>query len=119
MNEDLKNIYRQHLNFMIQKDIQALDHQLEADFTLTHMSGMVQTKKEWLREIETEEMLYLAAEIEDIFVEETPEGIFVTGSSRVDARIWGGRNTWRLQLRLKVEKVRDRWKIINIVARSY
>lgn len=40
------------------KDIELLNDILTKDFTLTHMTGIVQTKKAWLQDVKNEQMRY-------------------------------------------------------------
>lgn len=37
----------------------------------------------------------------------------------VDARIWGTRNTWRLQQKMKLEKRNGTWIILKSVASTF
>ena len=48
--------------FMIERNLDALNKILDTNFTLTHITGYVQPKVEWLKEIETESMKYFSYE---------------------------------------------------------
>ena len=50
--------YRAQLDAMISRDMDALDACLTEDFTLTHMTGYVQSRTEWLSEMAAGEFRY-------------------------------------------------------------
>ena len=88
--------YRAQLDAMISRDTDALGACLTEDFTLTHMSGYVQTRAQWLTE-------RAAGECRSYSVE--PQGeprIDIAGDSATlthriitDATVYGSRNRWR------------------------
>ena len=47
---------------MIDRNTAELDKIVDKDFTLTHITGYVQPKSEWFKEIEQESMKYYSAE---------------------------------------------------------
>ncbi|AVL00030.1 nuclear transport factor 2 family protein [Pediococcus inopinatus] len=72
------------------------------------MTGMVQTKAEWLGQIDSKQMNYFSSTGEHVEIkEEGNDKSVLSGQSQVDASIHGGRNTWPLQLNLHVEKLAD------------
>lgn len=112
-------VVRQLSEFMIERDTDAMSKILDNDFTLTHITAYVQPKAEWLNEVAKESMKYYS-------VKETSHEIKVIGNiaeitikSLVDARIWGSRNTWKLQQKMKLEKTNGTWIILNSVASTY
>lgn len=54
--------YRAQLDAMISRDTDALGACLTEDFTLTHMSGYVQTRAQWLTEMAAGEFRYHSVE---------------------------------------------------------
>ncbi|HFU4000168.1 TPA: nuclear transport factor 2 family protein [Streptococcus suis] len=119
--ETLKNLYRQVNQAMVDKDIETLERILKPNILLVHMTGYQQPVKEWLEQIETEEMKYYSWE-EDAIKEVQIEGYRASliGQSRVKARIWGsGPSTWRLQIEMHFEKVDGQWQIIKQVTSTY
>lgn len=84
---------------MVVGDTSALDSLLDDGFTLTHMTGYVQSKVDWLDAIDSNEMQY--HEIND--VETAAAGAVLTVRTITDATIWGGRAEWRLQLCIRVD----------------
>lgn len=113
---EILNVTRTLTTYMIEKNTTAINKMLDADFTLTHITGYVQTKKEWLAEIESESMKYYAyQEIKTSVKIDGQKAIFV-GQNLLDARIWGSRNNWRLQQKMELEKRNGIWIILNSVA---
>lgn len=101
---------------IINRDTDTLSKILDHEFTLTHITGYIQSKKEWLHEIGVESMKYYSInEVEHaIHLNENKASVWMR--SLVDARIWGHRNTWRLQQNLELEKRNEDWIILNSVA---
>lgn len=112
-------VVQQLAKFMISRDTAGMSRILDKDFTLTHITGYVQPKSEWLNEVSRESMKYYSTK-------EINHAIKVNGASAevliqilVDARIWGSRNTWRLQQKMKLEKLGEVWIIKNSIASTF
>lgn len=104
---------------MISKDFVEMDKILDSNYTLTHMTGYVQPKAEWFKEVETESMKYYSAK-------EVKKSVKINGNkaeafeqNKVDARIWGTRNVWNLQQIYTLEKRNGKWIILKSVASSF
>ncbi len=104
---------------MIAKDIRGLQTLLDTNFTLTHITGYVQPRGEWLREIETEGMKYYGAEVVSQEVHLHGNRATFVGRSLLDACIWGSRHVWPLQQTMQLEKRNGQWIILNSVARTF
>lgn len=119
--EQIVQLYRAENEAMVKKDINRLDMILGDRMTLTHMTGYVQPKLEWIDQIQNEEMQYLESKeeaIKDIRVEEKWGQL--TGQNLVTAKIWGGsKNVWPLQMKMYFEKNNGRWVISKQVASTY
>jgi ketosteroid isomerase-like protein len=104
---------------MVAGDVAALASILAEDFTLTHMTGYVQSKAEWLAAIESGEMQYhrMGTVEATISAEGTTPGL--TARTLTDATIWGSRATWRLTLRSWFEPHGDDWVIARTVASTW
>jgi hypothetical protein len=112
-------VTRQLTELMIKKDTVGMSKIVDVNFTLTHITGYVQSKKEWFAEIETERMKYYSyKEVKTSVKIEGNKATFV-GQNLLDARIWGSRNTWRLQQTMYLEKRNDAWVILNSVATTF
>jgi hypothetical protein len=84
---------------MVAGDLTALDRILTEDFTLTHMTGYMQSKSEWLDAIETGQMQYHRMETVEATISTEGAVPELTARTLTDATIWGSRATWRLTLR--------------------
>lgn len=119
--EQIVQLYRAENEAMVKKDISRLDMILGDRMTLTHMTGYVQPKLEWIDQIQNEEMQYLESKeeaIKDIRVKENWGQL--TGQNLVTAKIWGGsKNVWPLQMKMYFEKNNGRWVISKQVASTY
>lgn len=119
--EQIIQLYRAENEAMVKKDISRLDMILGDRMTLTHMTGYVQPKLEWIDQIQNEEMQYLESKeeaIKDIRVEGNLGQL--TGQNLVTAKIWGGsKNVWPLQMKMYFEKNNGRWVISKQVASTY
>ena len=104
---------------MVSGDVALLDGILAEDYTLTHMTGYVQPKAEWLEAVQTGEMQYLRVEtVEALFA---PQGNAPQLNTRTltDATIWGSRGNWRLRLRSWFEPRGSGWVISHTVASTW
>ncbi len=110
---------RRLTDLMIARNSKEINTLLADDFTLTHITGRVQSKAEWLKEIEQETMKYYGYEEVSVSVKMDGNRAVLTGRNRLDARIWGSRNTWNLQQVMTLEKRNGKWVILNSVASTF
>ncbi|SKB86413.1 nuclear transport factor 2 family protein [Dyadobacter psychrophilus] len=110
---------RKLAQLMIARDTAAMNNILDEHYTLTHMTGYVQSKSEWFGEVQKETMKYYSAQEVSHSVKVTGNQAEVTVQNRVDARIWGSRNTWRLQQKVQLEKRNGKWIILKSVASTF
>lgn len=112
-------VTRQLTELMIRKDKAGIGRIVDDKFTLTHITGFVQSRKEWFAEIETESMKYYAyEEVKTMVKVDGNKAVFI-GQNLLDARIWGSRNTWRLQQTMELEKRNGKWVILKSVATTF
>jgi hypothetical protein len=104
---------------MIGKNTAALERILDKDFTLTHITGYVQSKNEWLAEIEIERMKYYSYQEVKTTVSINGDKATFVGQNLLDARIWGSRNNWRLQQTMQLEKRNGEWIILKSMATTF
>jgi ketosteroid isomerase-like protein len=104
---------------MVAGDAAELDSILADDFTLTHMTGYVQAKAEWLDAIETGQMQYHRMETVEAIVSREGTVPRLTARTLTEATIWGARATWRLTLRSWFESHGDEWVIARTVASTW
>ena len=112
-------VTRQLTRLMIERDTMAMAKILDEGYTLTHMTGYVQSRSEWFTEVERESMKYYSAkEVAHSVKIEGNQAEFVQ-QNLVDARIWGSRNIWRLQQVFQLEKRQAGWIILHSVASTF
>lgn len=112
-------VSRQLTQMMIEKDTAGIEKIVDEDFTLTHITGFLQTKKDWLTEIETKSMKYYSYKEVKTSVEINDDRATFIGQNLLDARIWGTRNNWRLQQTMQFEKRNGDWIILKSVAKIF
>ncbi len=118
--QQIEQVFRSMCDAMISKDTVTLAALHAADFVLTHMTGLRQTKREYIDAIVDGTLNYYSAEHENIDVSIDGDRATIVGRSRINAAVYGGgRHTWRLQSRLTLEKREDRWLIISSAASTY
>ena len=118
--ENIENSYRQMYCGMIKKDRSILTEVLDDSFVLVHMTGMRQSKAEFIRAVEDETLNYYSADHQRLDTDISGDSAVLIGQSSVNAAVFGGgRYTWRLQLKLKLIKKSDTWKICEAIASTY
>ncbi len=97
-----------------------MEHSLDVNFVLVHMTGLRQDREEYIRAIEHGVLNYYNAEHDSIQVTiQGNKGVLV-GRSLVSAAVFGGgRHTWRLQLTSEIVKRNGRWYMGETIASTY
>ena len=113
------DVTRQLTQLMIEMETVEINKLLDTHFTLTHITGYVQPKDEWFSEIESERMKYYSYNEVYTSVEIESDRATFVGQNLLDARIWGTRNTWRLQQTMQLEKRNGKWIIMKSVATTF
>lgn len=97
--KDLRDVHRAYLDAMREGDTQALDDLLGKDYTLTHMTGYVQPKAEWLTQMRQGRFVYHSITEQDTAWEIEGDGtVRLTVRTVTDATVYGTRGDWRLLL---------------------
>lgn len=104
---------------MLERDTAQLSNLLADDYTLTHMTGYVQPKAEWLAQIDSGQMRYHSARPHSVAVDIDGDTAVLVGRDLVDATIWGSRGTWYLQLTTTYERHDDAWIAVRTVATTF
>ena len=115
----LIEVTRQLTERMIEKDTAGLNRILDAQFTLTHITGYVQSKAEWFAEIESERMKYYSCKEVKTSVNIDGDRATFVGQNVLDARIWGSRHSWRLQQTMELENRNGQWIILKSIATTF
>ena len=119
--EAIIDLYRRENKAMVEKDIVTLNQILAPTMQLTHMTGYVQPKTEWIDQIQNEQMKYFSSvkeNIKDIKIDGNHASLI--GQNKVKASIWGsGVATWPLQMKVNFTKVDGKWIISDQIASTY
>ena len=118
--EMVENRYRRMYRGMVEKDRSILSEVLDDSFMLVHMTGMRQSKEGFIHAVEDGTLNYFSADHQKISTEIHGKTAELVGQSRVHAAVFGGGpHTWRLQLRCKLIRKGDTWKITEARASTY
>jgi hypothetical protein len=112
-------VTQQLTELMIKRNTGEMAKIVDKNFTLTHITGYVQSKEEWFAEIERESMKYYSAKEVVHTVQINGNKAEFMNRNLLDARICGSRNTWRLQQEMQLEKRNGKWIILNSVASTF
>ena len=116
----IREAYIRMYEGMITKDEAILRDVLDDSFVLVHMTGMRQSREEFINAILDGTLNYYSAEHEHMPVEINGDTAVLTGQSYVAATVFGGgRSNWRLQQKCSFKKVDGTWKITRSVASTY
>ena len=117
---EIENCYREMYRGMVEKDRRILSEVLDESFVLAHLTGMRQSKEAFIRAVEDGNLNYSSANHQRIEVEAHGDSADLLGQSVVHAAVFGGGwHTWRLQLKLKLVRTNDTWKIKEASASTY
>lgn len=112
--------YKTMYEGMIAKNEEILREVLDDSFVLVHMTGMRQSKEEFIKAVLNGTLNYYSAEHENMPVEITGDKATLTGQSYVAAAVFGGgRSNWHLQQKCSMKKADGKWKITRSVASTY
>lgn len=122
MNDEklIQNAYEKMYAAMIAKDRAGLEEVLDDSFVLVHMTGMWQSKTEFIEAVLDGTLNYYSAVHEHMPVEIKGDNAVIIGQSYVQATVFGGRkNYWHLQQKCSLKKTENKWKITRSIASTY
>ena len=118
--QQIERLYKQMYRAMMEKDTVTLNQVHADEFVLTHMTGMRQSKTQYIRAIADGTLNYYEAAHEQIDIRIDGNRATLTGRSRVTAAVFGGgRHTWRLQLTFHLVKRDGMWLFTDSKASTY
>ena len=88
--EQIEALYREYWRCMIQRDADGLRAMMAEDYTLTHMTGVIQSAESFLRGLLDGTFRYFSAEHDSIQIETEGDRARMVGKSRVLAAVYGG-----------------------------
>ena len=120
-DRELEECYERLYRGMVAKDSSQLQAILSDDFVLVHMTGMRQSKQEFIHGIQTGQLNYRSAITEGISITKPgDEDALLTGQSKVVAAVFGGSwHEWRLQLKIRLRYENSAWRIVEAEASTY
>ena len=119
-SRQIEALYRDLYQAMIDKDSSVLSRVLADDFVLTHMTGMRQSRHEFIQAISNGTLNYYSAEHEQADISIDGNHAAMVGRSRVSAAVFGGgRHTWRLKLSMQLVSSDGRWLFTTATASTY
>lgn len=121
MEEIAKQSYLEMYRTMIEKDSIGMTAILDDSFVLVHMTGMRQSKKEFIHAVLNGTLNYYSAEHEEIrLLAADDDKVTLVGKTRVNAAVFGGgRHTWPLQQDIDLVRRHGRWLIAQARASTY
>ena len=120
--EACAQLYRDLCDASMRKDADGIAAVLAHDYVLVHMTGMRQSKQDYIAAVLDGTLNYYSTEHDSVDVTVAPDGDHATirGRSRVNAAVFGGgRHTWHLQQDLKAEKRDGIWLLMESRASTY
>lgn len=118
--EQIRQLYRDYWDAMIAKDSGALCAMMSDDYALLHMTGVRQSREDFLRGLRKGTFNYYSVEHDSIDVRLTGERAEMIGKSRVLAAVYGGgKHSWRLQGDFTLRKENGNWKLTGSKASTY
>ena len=95
---------------MVAADTARLGAMMDDNIILRHITGMTQTKREWLEEVASGSMKYHKIVKRDVSISIASDGSnSVSFMSVITATIWGSYGTWTLSGSMRLVKRNGRW----------
>ena len=118
--QQIRQLYETMYQAMVAKDTATLNRVYANEMVLVHITGMRQSKKEYLDAIADGTLNYYTAVHEQLEVTVEGDCATLTGRSRVTAAVFGGgRHTWPLQLCFRLVRRDGRWQFVEARASTY
>ena len=118
--QQIIKLYKEMYTAMVSKDRAELERVHDDSFVLAHMTGMRQSKQDYIKAIMDGTLNYYSAEHEDMQVKADGDTAVLIGRSKVTAAVFGGsKHTWRLQLRFQLVKKNNEWRFALASASVY
>ena len=117
---EIKQLYYDMYTAMIEKNESELNRVHDDSFVLIHMTGMQQTKREYIHAIMNGTLNYYSSENDSLEISINGTVARLIGRNRVTAAVFGGgRHTWHLRLTFDLKKTDDGWKFMKAQASTY
>jgi len=118
--EVIKNLYIELCDASINKDMDLLNDILSDDYVLVHMTGMKQSKKEYMESVKTGELEYFESIHESIEVNIDGDYATIIGKTKTLASPFhSSKSWWRLRQDLEAKKIDGKWMLTYSKASTY
>ena len=118
--EQIIKLYHDMYAAMVAKDKTELERVHDDSFVMIHMTGMRQSKQEYIEAIMDGTLNYYSEQTENLDLDINGNTAVMTGHSKVAAAVFGGgRHTWRLALEFGVKKTSVGWKLTKASASTW
>ncbi len=118
--KQIQKLYRDYWTGMIRKDAQGLRDLMAEDYYLEHMTGVRQTRDQFLAGLLAGTFNYYSAEHDAIEVRVHGDSAEMIGRSRITAAVYGGgKKSWRLQGNFTLRKEAGAWKLTSSGVTTY
>ncbi|MFF3380391.1 nuclear transport factor 2 family protein [Streptomyces sp. NPDC002680] len=119
--EEIIAAYRAHLRAMAEGDTEALGNLLDDGFTLTHITGYLQPKAEWLSQMRAGQFIYHDVTEKNVTVDVDADGdtARLVGRIVTEATVYGTHADWPLQFTMDYARDGDTWTALRSVATTW
>lgn len=116
----IEKLYTDLCEASINKNIDKLNEILADNYILVHMTGMKQTKEDYINSVKNGELKYYESVHENIDININGDKATVIGKTKILASPFGiSKSWWRLKQELIVEKIDGKWLITSSIASTY
>ena len=118
--ELVRKLYIDLCEASINKDLIKLGEILSDDYVLVHMTGMKQTKEDYLDSVKSGELSYFESKHESIDVNVNGDDATIIGKTKTLASPFGtSKSWWNLRQDLKAKKIDGKWILMYSKASAY
>lgn len=118
--EIIKELYIDLCESSINKDIDKLNNILADNYILEHITGMKQTKDDYINSVKNGELKYYESIHESINIKIEGNKATLIGKTKTLASPFCSTiSWWRLKQYLTIEKINNRWQITHSIASTY
>lgn len=110
LRQEIEQFLDEWNDAMVAADTIRLGAMMDDGIILRHITGMTQTKREWLEEVASGSMKYHKIEKRNVKVSLNADGsVSVSFTSVITATIWGSYGTWTLNGTMLLVKRNGKW----------
>lgn len=109
---EIIGVYEDLQQAMIDVDMERLREILPDDYVARHITGVTQTREEWLADIESGEMVYYAFSDVSYELSQSGDQVQLSVSQRITANIYGSQGTWSIPGTRTFEKRDGHWVLV-------